>query len=193
MARPRQSGIDEAVLDACRTLLGEVGRARLTRQQIARRAGVSLPAMTRRFAAVEDVVLAVAASPPARAALPRTGVATVRDRLVAVARRSLAELQSPGQRRAEVEVLAAAAGEPRVARALAATTGRAAAETLVWVRAAPAEDDSSDDLGLALDLLEGAVRQRLLWRSSTLDQYDVEQLVDLVLTGVRGGPRTASG
>lgn len=191
MARPRQSGIDEAVLEACRALLGEVGRARLTRQQIARRAGVSLPAMTRRFAAVEDVVLAVAASPPLRARLPESSTDTVRDRLVAVARRSLAELRSPEQRRAEVEVLAAAAGEPRVARALAATASRAADETVAWVRAAPVGGDGSAglDLALVLDLVEGAIRQRLLRRASTLDEQEVEQVVDVLLAGARHTPR----
>lgn len=192
MARPRQSGIDEAVLDACRALLGEVGRARLTRQQIARRAGVSLPAMTRRFAAVEDVVLAVAASPPVREVLPDAGVDSVRDRLVAVARRSLAELQSPERRRTEVEVLAAAAGEPRIARALAATVGRTSDETVAWIRAAPARDGSPADVDvtLVLDLVEGAIRQRLLWRGSLLDEHVVDQLVDLVMAGARNMPRT---
>jgi len=60
VARPRDRSIDRAVIDACVELLEEVGRHRLSREQIARRAGVSLPAVNRRFDSVDDILLAVA-------------------------------------------------------------------------------------------------------------------------------------
>jgi AcrR family transcriptional regulator len=196
VARPRDQAIDQAVLTACAQLLGEVGRARLTREQIAVRAGVSLPAVTRRYRDVDAVVRAVAATQPTRPALP---VATsLREHLVAVLARTAAGFADPANRRAAAELLAASAGDPAIAAAFTASLQESRAETVAWVGRAVADGDlpAGTDPELVLDLLGGALWYRHLWRQQLTTPADVEQLVDLVLAGAahsRPGGEMARG
>jgi AcrR family transcriptional regulator len=187
MARPRDPSIDRAVIDACVELLGEVGRHRLSRDQIARRAGVSLPAVNRRFDSVDDIILAVARTPMHTAPLPAT--ADLRTHLVARLVRAATTLERMPIRRSAAELIAAAAGDERIDEAFAASLARVRAETLDVVEQARQRGELAADADgdLLLDLLDGALYYRLLWRDRRLTEAEVEPLVDLVLAGFAGG------
>jgi AcrR family transcriptional regulator len=70
VGRPRDAGIDDAVLAAATAVLDDVGYARLSLADVARRAGTSKPALYRRWPTRERLVLAalerrlVAVEPP---------------------------------------------------------------------------------------------------------------------------------
>lgn len=184
MPRPRDQSIDRAVVDACVELLDEVGRHRLSREQIARRAGVSLPAVNRRFASVDDILLAVARTPPAG---PHTleGVDSLRSFLVASLTRTAHAFAATRIRRSASELLAAAAGDKRIEKALADTLADLRAEGLAWVERARERGEISRNFDgeMLFDLANGAVYYRLLWRGETITEDQVEPLVDLILRG----------
>lgn len=182
--RPRDKGIDRAVVEACVELLEQDGRHRLSRERIARRAGVSLPAVNRRYDSVDDVLLAVARTPVSE---PRRleGVDSLRSFLVASLARAACHLGSAPARRSASELLAAAAGDDRIAGALEETLAELRAEGLAWVEHARGRGEIGPDVDgeTLLDLANGAVYYPLLWRGETITEEQVEPLVDLILAG----------
>ena len=186
MARPRDQAIDRAVVDACVELLDEVGRHRLTREQIARRAGVSLPAVTRRFDSVDDILLAVASTPPHRPD-ELADADSLRSFLVMALNRTARTFAKGPIRRSAAELLAAAAGDERIEKAFQTTLGDLRAEGLAWVEHAREVGEITPDVDgeMLLDLVNGAAYYRLLWRGEIITADDAEQLVRVVLDGAR--------
>jgi AcrR family transcriptional regulator len=182
MARPRDTGIDRAIILACLELLEEVGRSRLSRDQIARRAGVSLPAVNRRFPDV-DAFMAAVVSTPVYAEVPLPPVEDLRSYLVGVLTRSVDTFAQVPIRRPTAEILAAAAGNADIAQALLASLQQVQAETLRRIdRARELGQLRADtDAQLLFDLMNGALYYRLLWRGETMTRDDVGPLVDHLL------------
>jgi AcrR family transcriptional regulator len=186
VGRPRDPAIDRAIIDACVELLGEVGRTRLSREQIARRAGVSLPAVNRRYASVDDILLAIAETPMyAPGSLPPEP--DLRSHLIARMTRAARTLERLPIRRSAAELVAAATGDPRIDEAFRASLATVRAEPLRFIDVARARGElvAGTDGELLLDLLDGALYYRLLWRDQPLREDEVEPLVDVVLAGFR--------
>jgi AcrR family transcriptional regulator len=183
MARPRDPEIDRAIARACVELLGEEGRARMTREQIARRAGVSLPALVRRYATVEDVLLAVLRAAPEPRPLPP--VTSLRQFLEATLRRTAQGTAEPGVRRSAVELLAAAAGDERLGEAFDDALADVRAEGHRWIADARERGELRPDVDAdtLLDLVAGAAYYPLLWRGEALAEDRVAAVVDLLLSG----------
>jgi AcrR family transcriptional regulator len=179
--RPRDPAIDRKIIDACVELLGEVGRARLTRERIARRAGVSLPAVSRRYESVDAILRAVASTPMHERALP--AAPDLRTHLVAMLQRAVRTLERLPIRRSAAELVAAAVGDPEIDAALGRSLARQREGTLELVERArqTGELRADADGELLLDLINGALYYRLLWRNEPLRAADVEPLVDTVL------------
>lgn len=177
-------------------LLDEVGRHRLTREQIARRAGVSLPAVTRRFDSVDDILLAVASTPPHRAD-ELAGADSLRSFLVMALTRTARTFAKVPIRRSAAELLAAAAGDERIEKAFQTTLTDLRAEGLAWVERAREHGQIAPDVDgeMLLDLANGAAYYRLLWRGEIITEADAERLVDVILGGARtpAHPPRASG
>lgn len=194
MGRPRDRSIDRAVIFACVELLDEVGRHRLSRDQIARRAGVSLPAVNRRFDSVDDILVAVASTPMHE---PRalSGADSLRSFLVMSLTRTARTFAATPIRRSASELLAAAAGDERIEKALETTLADLRADGLGWVEWARdrGEVDPEVDGETLLDLANGAVYYRLLWRGEAITEDEVEPLVDLILTGAARPSRDVPG
>lgn len=188
MARPRDKSIDRAVIFACIELLEEVGRHRLSRDQIARRAGVSLPAVNRRFDSVDDILVAVASTPYHE---PSTleGVDSLRSFLVASLTRGARTFAAMPVRRSASELLAAAAGDELIRRAFQSTLAEVRAPGLAWVEWARerGEIDPDVDGETLLDLVNGAMYYRLLWRGETISEAEIEPLIDMLLAGAAPG------
>ncbi len=182
------------MIDACVELLEEVGRHRLSREQIARRAGVSLPAVTRRFDSVDDILLAIARTPPHVPSTP-DGVDSLRSFLVASLTRAARRFATTPIRRSASELLAAAAGDPRIADAFQTALAGVRAEGLEWAERAREQGEigAGVDAEVLLDLASGAVYYRLLWRGEAIAEDEVAPLVDLILAGAARGasPGTA--
>lgn len=191
MGRPRDRSIDRATIDACVELLDEVGRHRLSREQIARRAGVSLPAVNRRFDSVDDILLAVA-STPMHEPQTLTGADSLRSFLLLSLTRTARTFAQIPIRRPAAELLAAAAGDKRIAKAFETTLADLRAEGLGWVEWARqrGEVDPEVDGDTLLDLANGAAHYRLLWRGVAITDDEIEPLVDLILAGA--APRSRS-
>lgn len=183
MARPRDPEIDRAIARACVELLAEEGRARMTREQIARRAGVSLPALVRRYATVEDVLLAVLRAEPEPEPLPP--VTSLREFLEATLRRTARGTAEPGVRRSAVELLAAAAGDERIGAAFGDALADVRSEGHRWIEQARDRGELRVDVDpdTLLDLLAGAAYYPLLWRGEPLAEESVAGVVDVLLTG----------
>jgi AcrR family transcriptional regulator len=186
MARPRDETIDLRIVHACVALLEERGRAGLSRARIAARAGVSLPAVNRRFASVDDILLAVTRTPGS----PRHGTdlpapdslrAYLVHTLTALAR---AFARDP-VRRSAAELLAAKAGNPELDESFRATLAQVRADGLGWVEHAKQAGQIAADVDgdLLLDLVTGSAYYRLLWRGEAIVEADISPLVDLVLAG----------
>ncbi len=191
MSRPRDPSFDRRIVDACVELLGEVGRAGLSRAQVARRAGISVPAVNRRFASVDEILLAVARQPGDETGGGGDGPepASLRAYLLARLERLADAFEVAGVRRAASEMLAAAAGDEAIGAAFTATLAEQRRTGLAWVERARAsgEVDPATDGELVLDLTVGAAYYRLLWRGEAITRADAVALVDQVL-GERRGP-----
>ncbi|MFL6160391.1 MAG: helix-turn-helix domain-containing protein [Marmoricola sp.] len=114
LGRPRDGRIDEAVLDATRDLLLEVGYADLSLTAIADRAGTTRPALSRRWPSLDHLVHEAAF--PQALTLPRgeAGTAGLRD-LVAG---SLEAFAHPVARAAAPGLVAAVTSDPTLHRRL---------------------------------------------------------------------------
>ncbi|MGI8537925.1 MAG: TetR/AcrR family transcriptional regulator, partial [Mycobacteriales bacterium] len=165
MPRPRDPSIDRAVIEACVELLDEVGRHRLSREQIARRAGVSLPAVIRRYGSVDDILVAVA-STPLQGPDALAGADSLRSFLVMSLTRTARTFATMRIRRSAAELLAAAAGDERIEKAFETTLADLRDQGLRWVEWARERGEVAPDVDgeLLLDLASGAAYYRLLWR-----------------------------
>lgn len=194
VARPRDPDIDRRVIEACVQLLDEVGRQRLTRERIARRAGLSLPSVTRRYSSVDDVLLAVARTVPRPPAgePPAEQVHSLRDYLITSLTRTARAFAAGGTRRPASELLAAAAGDRRIDEAFRVALAGVRGDGLAWVEHARRVGEIDPDVNgeLLLDLVTGAAYYRLLWRGESVPLEEVTDIVDLVLRGAQ--PRTRS-
>lgn len=115
--RPRDPKIDEAVLDAVRDLLLEVGYAGLSLTAIAERAGTTRPALSRRWPSLPHLVHEAAF--PADLTLPRADPGTAPDVRALVAG-SLAAFAHPVARAAAPGLVAAITADPGLHRRLLA-------------------------------------------------------------------------
>lgn len=172
------------MVDACVELLAEVGREGVSREKVARRAGVSVMAVYRRFASVEELLVTVA-STHMSGRTPPSDTGTVRGDLTDMLRRRIDLLSRPSSRRGGVELLAAAAGSERVREAMRVSVElRRAEATDVLQRGLNRGELRPDaDLDLIVDQLEGVLYYRMLWRNAPLRRADVEATIDGLLRG----------
>ncbi|TDK91367.1 TetR/AcrR family transcriptional regulator [Mycolicibacterium mucogenicum] len=98
LGRPRDRRIDDAVLDATVTLLGEVGYAALSVDAIAKQAGTSKPAIYRRWPSKAHLVHEAAFPAGIAADLPDTG--SLAGDVRAMVRGTVAVLSTPAARAA---------------------------------------------------------------------------------------------
>lgn len=192
MARPRDPAIDTRIVDACVEMLGEVGRAGLSRAAIARRAEVSLPAVNRRFADVDEILLAVASSRHVgvRALKPEPEAATFRDWLASRLGHTIAVMNAqPTIRRQASELLAAACGNPTLDETFRASLAIERNEGLAAIERAKRAGEMRQDINTdaLLDLVAAATYYRLIWRGEVLDTGEVESVVDLLVESTRPG------
>lgn len=182
--RPRDTHIDTAVLDATDAVLTEAGYRRLTLEEVARRAGTTKPAIRRRWATRQELVLAVLARRLGEVDVPDTDC-TLCDLVESinlfmdVFRRIPPDVLGP--------LLADCAGQPPLWTTFMTTLfdPPRAAVGHVLTRAR-SRGDLRDDLDreLALDLLASFVYYRALFGHAPTDDAEIERAVETLLQGI---------
>lgn len=162
VGRPRDARIDEAVLRVAWDLLQEVPYAEVTLEEIAARAGVSRPALKRRWASkVGLVVDAVIAHTPA---VPAADTGTLEGDLRACLEDIARVWSTPRVRLSYSALIAELDADPAATERFRELQQRRGANVADALRRAAArgEIDAGADVSLVADLLEGPVLHRRL-------------------------------
>jgi len=184
--RPRDPRIDEDVLDAVVEALREDGWAGLSVEGVARRAGVSRPAIYRRWRSLGHLVVDAVARRLIPDPIPDTG--DLRADLVAGLGEIVETLADPPFREAVRGILASFAADPDVReRWLETVLLPRRASTARAVRAGVERGELRADLDVeqVLDALAGPLYYRGLFAHGPLDRAFVEATVDGVLDALR--------
>ncbi|MFI7005921.1 TetR/AcrR family transcriptional regulator [Streptomyces sp. NPDC050145] len=178
--RPRQEHVTRAVLDAVVELVAESGMAALTMDAVAARAGVSKPAMYRRWPTKQDLVIAAAESRIGPLNVPDMGDFRAELRAVLTAR--MTAYRQPGIARLLAGVIGAAAEQDMVPEGYGAYTARVTSETRhVLERGVTRGDVRPDaDLSTATTLVASSLVFRLVAEQRLPDEALVDSVVDLV-------------
>jgi AcrR family transcriptional regulator len=180
--RPRDLAVDNAILGATIALLSEVGYAGVTVAEVARRAGVSKPAIYRRWAEKSQLVVeAMVTQMPTRLP-PDTGSAS--GDLFALTQQLMTTLTKTPLGRVLPGLVAEMAADPDLAasyRELIIVPTR-----LLWRAAVEAgitrgELAPDTDVELVLDALAGPMYVRVLITGDAIDPGYARAGVDLVL------------
>lgn len=182
--RPRDARIDPAVLDATLAVLASTGYRRLTLEEVARQAGTTKPAIYRRWAGRERLVLAALARELGELDTPDTGcsicdLGECLSVFIGTFRRLPPDVLGPlyadcaGTPELRSEFMAALFDPPRSAVARTIT------------RARDRGDLRADlDVGLTLDLIGAFVHYRVLFGHASTDVNEIAHVVETLLHGI---------
>ncbi|MEW2622502.1 TetR/AcrR family transcriptional regulator [Streptomyces sp. NPDC048106] len=191
--RPREAQTDDAILGAAREILVRDGYARLSMEKVATAAGVGKPTLYRRWsskaALVGDVVLSsFLARTPAPPTLDRDARAPAAERLVAWCQAFATTAADPDHAAMVLALTAAAAESPLTAESLYRHHTRPQHEALVHCLRSGVERGefrADADLEAAADAVIGSVVYQLLTRTHTDSLARTENLLKLLLAGLR--------
>lgn len=178
--RPRQEHLTSAVLDAVVELVAESGMAALTMDAVAARAGVSKPAMYRRWPTKQDLVIAAAESRIGSLTVPDMGDFRAELQVVLTARMEV--YRQPGIDRLLAGVIGVSAEQGVLREAFGAYASRVTSETLHVLERGIARGDvrADADLSAATTLVASSLLFRLVVEQRQPDEALVESVVDLV-------------
>lgn len=184
--RPRDPRIDGAVLDAARELLVEVGYTRLSYELIAQRAGVSRPALYRRWPTKAHIVHDAVFPHPTQDLVPTGG--SFEDDLRQMIARTLASYARPEARIAVPGLLTDLDDAARRHDVIDRLQQPVRAELAARIAVAVADGEVRDgiDADVLLDTMVGALIQRVVAQQDPNPSFG-EQLADLLLDGLRPG------
>ncbi|MBE9373924.1 TetR/AcrR family transcriptional regulator [Saccharopolyspora sp. HNM0983] len=182
--RPRDTHIDAAVLDAALALLGESGYHRFSIENTARRAGTTKPAVYRRWASRQQLVLAVLARQLGEVSAPDTDctlcdISECINLYVQAFERMPPDVLGP--------LLADCTGSPRLRDEFMSTLfdpPRAAVEGTLDRALARGDLRTDLDRPLTLDLLGSLVHYRALFGHASTSEQEVESAVETLLRGI---------
>ena len=186
-ARPggRSARVVNDVLQATLDELARVGYGALRIDDVAVLARVNKTTVYRRWATKSDLVrAALLARVDEQGPLPNTGA--LRSDMLALVERAVA-LKSEPSRRSILRVLLLESTEPELAAITSSLRERHHAETTQLVKRAieRGELPAGTDPSLLLEPLHGVLYRRLCLLEEPLDKAFTEQLVDVLIAGVR--------
>ncbi|QIP83234.1 TetR/AcrR family transcriptional regulator [Streptomyces sp. Tu 2975] len=186
--RPREERVTGAVLDAVVALVAESGMSALTMDAVAARAGVSKPAMYRRWSTKQDLVIAAAESRIGPLTVPDMGDFRAELRAVLTAR--MEAYRQPGVDRLLAGVIGAAAEAGAEPGAYRAYTTRVMSETRHLLERGVARGDvrADVDVDATATLVAASLVFRLVGEQQMPDEALVESVVDLISRAVAGSP-----
>jgi AcrR family transcriptional regulator len=180
--RPRDVGMDGAILVAAIQLLSEVGYAGLSVAEVARRAGVSKPAIYRRWAQKSQLIVEAMVTQMPQRVPPDTG-STAGD-LLALTNQLLTTLTKTPLGLVLPGLVAEMAADPDLAasyRGLVIEPTRMLWRAAVQAGIARGDLAADTDVELVLDVLAGPLYVRVLITGDTIDPDFARAGVDLVL------------
>ncbi|MFE6934825.1 TetR/AcrR family transcriptional regulator [Streptomyces sp. NPDC057699] len=182
--RPREERVTRAVLDAVVALVAESGMNALTMDAVAARAGVSKPAMYRRWPTKQDLVIAAAESRIGPLSVPATGDFRAELRAVLTAR--MEAYRQPGVNRLLAGVIGSAAESGAEPGAYRAYTERVMSETRHLLERGVARGDvrADVDVAAAATLVAASLVFRMVGEQRLPDEALVESVVDLISRAV---------
>ncbi|SEM63330.1 DNA-binding transcriptional regulator, AcrR family [Streptacidiphilus jiangxiensis] len=168
------------VLDAVLQLVTEQGMDAVTMDAVAARAGVSKPAMYRRWPTKQDLVLAAAESRIGAVDIPDLG--DFRAELRALLESRMRRYREPGTDRLLAELIGAAAKAQGARGAYATYTARVTDQTRAILERGIERGDVRADLDVptAVTLVASPPVFRLVGEQLPPDQRFVDELVDLL-------------
>jgi AcrR family transcriptional regulator len=182
--RPRDSRIDDAVLQATNDLLEEIGYTRLTIPLVAARAGATPPAVYRRFPTKIELVFAAVFPPTPRDELPLTG--DLRTVVRALLEGSIALFSRPAVHTAVSGLTAELPAEPGLsARLLDRLQGSTYQRLQDYLDEAAADGSAVGgiDARLLMDMIGGTVMMSMA-TERTLDDAWLEHNTTLIVRGM---------
>ncbi|MEV5603971.1 TetR/AcrR family transcriptional regulator [Streptomyces sp. NPDC052299] len=178
--RPREERVTRAVLDAVVDLVTENGMGALTMDAVAARAGVSKPAMYRRWATKQDLVLAAAETRIGPLTVPDMGDFRAELRAVLTAR--MEAYRQPGVARLLAGVIGSASEAGAEPGAYRDYTARVMSETRHLLERGVARGDvrADVDVAAAATLVAASLLFRMVGEQRLPDQELVDSVVDLI-------------
>ncbi|WP_433445996.1 TetR/AcrR family transcriptional regulator [Streptomyces sp. CA-142005] len=182
--RPRQERVTGDTLDAVINLVTEQGVKAVTMDAVAARAGVSKPAIYRRWPSKQALIIAAAESRIGPLSVPDLGDIRAELREVLTAR--LEAYRLPGTARLLTELMASAVEAGRDSGEYADYTERMMAETRRILQRGIARGEVRPDVDIrsAATLVAAPLVYRLLAERELPNERFVEDMVDLVVRAV---------
>ncbi|MFI1769365.1 TetR/AcrR family transcriptional regulator [Streptomyces sp. NPDC020800] len=182
--RPRQERVTGATLEAVIELVTEQGVKAVTMDAVAARAGVSKPAIYRRWPSKQALIIAAAESRIGPLSVPDLGDIRAELREVLAAR--LEAYRLPGTARLLTELMASAAETGQDRGEYADYTERMMAETRRILQRGIARGEVRPDVDIrsAATLVAAPLVYRLVAERELPNEHFVEDLVDLVVRAV---------
>ncbi|MGW6581333.1 TetR/AcrR family transcriptional regulator [Streptomyces globisporus] len=186
--RPRQEHVTQAVLDAVVELVSESGMGALTMDAVAARAGVSKPAVYRRWSTKQDLVIAAAES--RIGPLEVADLGDFRAELRAVLSARMETYRQPGVDRLLAGVIGAAAEEGAVRAGFGAYATRVTGETRHVLERGIARGDVRPDIDVdaTVTLVASPLIFRLVAEQRLPDEALVASVVDLIGRAIAARP-----
>ncbi|MEU2930999.1 TetR/AcrR family transcriptional regulator [Streptomyces sp. NPDC007251] len=186
--RPREERVTRAVLETVLSLVTEQGMDAVTMDAVAARAGVSKPAIYRRWPTKQDLILAAAESRVGPVSVADLGDFRAELRALLTARLEVYRL--PGTDRLLAELMSAAAKAGTARSAYATYSARVTAQTRVILERGIERGDVRADVDVtaASTLVAAPLVFRLLGEQEPLDGRFVDEVVDLVARAVAARP-----
>jgi AcrR family transcriptional regulator len=186
--RPRQEHVTAAVLDAVVALVTESGMGALTMDAVAARAGVSKPAMYRRWPTKQDLVIATVESRIGSLSVPDMGDFRAELRAVLTAR--MEAYRQPGVARLLAGVIGTAAEADAEPAAYRAYTARVMSETRHLLERGVARGEVRPDIdpGDAATLVAASLVFRMIAEQRLPDAALVDSMVDMIGRAVATRP-----
>ncbi|MFD7866819.1 TetR/AcrR family transcriptional regulator [Streptomyces sp. NPDC059783] len=178
--RPREERVTGAVLDAVVALVAESGMGALTMDAVAARAGVSKPAMYRRWSTKQDLIIAAAESRIGPLTVPDMGDFRAELRAVLTARARAYRL--PGVDRLLAGVIGSAAEAGAERGAYRDYTARVMGETRHLLERGVERGDVRPDVDIdaAATLVAASLVFRMVGEQRQPDDALVESVVELI-------------
>ncbi|WP_042424249.1 TetR/AcrR family transcriptional regulator [Streptacidiphilus anmyonensis] len=182
--RPREARVTGAALNAVVELITEQGVAAVTMDAVAARAGVSKPALYRRWPSKQALIVAAAETRIGPLSVPDRG--DLRAELRDVLSSRSASYRLPGTDRLLAELIGAAARDSAVREEYAAYADRVTSETRIILERAQARGEVRPDVDIrsAATLVAAPLVYRLLAERDLPDARFVDNLVELIVRAV---------
>jgi AcrR family transcriptional regulator len=185
LGRPRDLGIDAAILVAARELLAEVGYAQVTMDATAARAGTSKAAIYRRFKSKAELLFAAAVHGSDIQVPADTG--SLRGDLLALGRRIRSDMSSPAAREVAPHVIAEINRSPEVSarlRSMFVSSELAEIEAILARAVRRKELQRMPNVDTVHRLLGGALFFGIFVVDETINEAALTGLVDVITAGL---------